>query len=106
MFRHAQVQSTGQVNQPVGIKAIMTPRKLYKIGEIVQHTGISRQTLHNYTVWGLIHEETRTEGNHRLYDENVFETLETILRLKKTKTLREIREELEKRRLERESHNH
>lgn len=79
----------------------MAPRKLYKIGEIVRYTGISRQTLHNYTVWGLIQEETRTEGNHRLYDEGVFETVDTIQKLKKTKTLREIRELLEQRRAER-----
>jgi DNA-binding transcriptional MerR regulator len=34
----------------------MTPRKLYKIGEVMKYTGLSRQTIHNYTMMGLIHE--------------------------------------------------
>ncbi|MFW5798056.1 MAG: MerR family transcriptional regulator [Planctomycetota bacterium] len=76
----------------------MVPRKLYKIGEIVQHTGVSRQTIHNYTVWGLIREETRTPGNHRLYDEEVFKTLETIKKLKQSMTIRQIRQHLEQQR--------
>jgi DNA-binding transcriptional MerR regulator len=41
---------------------------------------------------GLIREAKWTEGGHRLYDESVFERLSKILRLKKTKTLVEIRE--------------
>ena len=67
------------------------PRKLYRIGEIMRHTGISRQTLHNYTVRGLITEAARTDGNHRLYDEWVFDRLERIQALKECKTLAEIR---------------
>ncbi len=67
------------------------PRKLYRIGEIMRHTGISRQTLHNYTVRGLITEAARTDGNHRLYDEWVFDRLERIQALKERKTLAEIR---------------
>ena len=38
----------------------MAPRKLFKIGEIMSHTGLSRQTLHNYTMMGLIREAERT----------------------------------------------
>jgi len=71
--------------------SIRPPRKLYRIGEIMSHTGISRQTLHNYTVRGLITEAERTAGNHRLYDEAVFERLEAIRRLKGKRTLAEIR---------------
>ena len=68
------------------------PVKLYRIGELVNCTPFSRQTIHNYTIMGLIREATWTEGGHRLYDESVFETLSEILRLRKTKTLSQIRE--------------
>ncbi len=68
------------------------PTKLYRIGELVNYTPFSRQTIHNYTIMGLIREAARTEGGHRLYDESVFERLSEIIRLRKTKTLAQIRE--------------
>ena len=71
---------------------IKAPVKLYKIGEIVKCTPFSRQTIHNYTIMGLIQESQWTEGGHRLYDEKVFERLSEIMELRKTKTLAEIRE--------------
>ena len=71
---------------------LQIPAKLYRIGELVSYTPFSRQTIHNYTIMGLIREAKWTEGGHRLYDESVFERLSKILRLKKTKTLVEIRE--------------
>ncbi|MCH9021323.1 MAG: MerR family transcriptional regulator [Planctomycetes bacterium] len=67
------------------------PIKRYRIGEIAEYTGLSRQTVHNYTVMGLIRENTRTSGGHRLYDESVFETLMKIEQLRSSRTLREIR---------------
>ncbi len=68
-------------------------RKLYRIGEIMQYTELSRQTIHNYTVLGLISEVDRTDGNQRLYAEETFARLERVEQLKKQgKTLREIRE--------------
>ena len=67
------------------------PTKLYRIGELVSYTPFSRQTIHNYTIMGLIREAKWTEGGHRLYDESVFERLSKIMQLKKTKTLTEIR---------------
>lgn len=71
-------------------------RKLYRIGEIMRYTRLSRQTVHNYTVLGLITEAERTDGNQRLYDEGTFERLARIEELKKHgKTLREIREIIE-----------
>jgi hypothetical protein len=73
------------------------PAKLYRIGELVNCTPFSRQTIHNYTTMGLIREDRWTEGGHRLYDESVFERLSEILRLRKTKTLSQIREILSKR---------
>ena len=66
------------------------PRKLYRIGEIIQSTGLSRQTVHNYTTMGLICESEWTPGGHRLYDETVFEQLAVIEELKQTRTLRQI----------------
>ena len=68
------------------------PNKLYRIGELVRYTPFSRQTIHNYTIMGLIREAQWTEGGHRLYDESVFERLSRIIELKKTKTLFEIRQ--------------
>ena len=70
----------------------MTHRKLYKIGEVMRNSGLSRQTLHNYTMMGLIQEAERTESGHRLYGEDVFERLEKIELLKRHRTLREVRE--------------
>jgi len=54
------------------------PRKLYRIGEIVDYSGVSRQTIHNYTIMGLIRECDWTRGGHRLYDEEVFDRLDSI----------------------------
>jgi DNA-binding transcriptional MerR regulator len=72
------------------------PAKFYRIGELVDYTPFSRQTIHNYTIMGLIREAKWTEGGHRLYDESVFERLSEIMRLRKTKTLLEIRAILSK----------
>ena len=68
----------------------MIPRKLYKIGEVMRYTGLSRQTIHNYTMLGLLREEERTESGHRLYGEEVFARIERIKALQPTKTLKEI----------------
>ena len=73
------------------------PQKLYRIGEIVEYTGLSRQTVHNYTIMGLITEARRSAGGHRLYDETVFDRLNIVEELKKQKkTMREIRGHFEK----------
>jgi DNA-binding transcriptional MerR regulator len=68
----------------------VVPRKLYKIGEVMRYTGLSRQTIHNYTMLGLLTEAERTESNHRLYGEDVFERIERIKELREKKTLKEI----------------
>ena len=75
---------------------MVIPKKLFKIGEVMRYTGLSRQTIHNYTMMGLITEEERTESGHRLYGENVFEILERVQSLKNTKTLKEIRQIISK----------
>jgi len=76
---------------------LQIPAKFYRIGELVRYTPFSRQTIHNYTIMGLISEAKWTEGGHRLYDESVFKRLSEIIQLKKTKTLLEIRQILSKR---------
>jgi len=75
---------------------LQVPAKLYRIGELIYYTPFSRQTIHNYTIMGLIRETQWTEGGHRLYDESVFKRLSRIIELKKTKTLCEIRQILNK----------
>ena len=77
-------------------QALMIPAKLYRIGELVRYSPFSRQTIHNYTIMGLIREARWTEGGHRLYDESVFQRLSRIIELRKTKTLTEIRSILNK----------
>src|SRR5512146_9702 len=67
------------------------PAKLYRIGELVRYTPFSRQTIHNYTIMGLIQESEWSQGGHRLYDETVFARLSRILELRKTMTLTQIR---------------
>jgi DNA-binding transcriptional MerR regulator len=84
----------------------MAPKKFYKIGEIMSYTrqlrlgkdggGLSRQTIHNYTMMGLISESERTESGHRLYGEEVFERLVKIEMLKRHRSLREVIELLKK----------
>ena len=70
----------------------VTPfRKLFRIGEVMRYSGLSRQTVHNYTVLGLITERERTPGGHRLYPEEVFDRLQRIKELRRTRTLSEIR---------------
>jgi DNA-binding transcriptional MerR regulator len=67
------------------------PPKLYKIGEVMRYSGLSRQTLHNYTMLGLISPATRTESGHRLYDASVFERIKKIEMLKRHRTLTEVK---------------
>jgi DNA-binding transcriptional MerR regulator len=67
------------------------PAKRYRIGELVRYSPFSRQTIHNYTIMGLIREAEWTAGGHRLYDESVFPRLSRIVELRRTKSLTEIR---------------
>lgn len=72
----------------------MSPRepvtKLFKIGEVAEYSGLSRQTVNYYTALGILREARRTEAGHRLYNETVFDRIERLRELKATKTLREI----------------
>ncbi len=74
----------------------MAPRKpvkkLFKIGEVAEYSGLTRQTVNYYTVLGILREAGRTKAGHRLYDEAVFDEIDRLGELKATKTLREIGE--------------
>jgi len=83
-------------NVEVKDNPVMVPMKLYRIGDIIRYTPFSRQTIHNYTTMGLIREAQWTKGGHRLYDESAFERLSKIIELKKTKTLLEIKQILDR----------
>jgi len=62
----------------------------------MQYTGLSRQTIHNYTLAGLILEARRTDSGHRLYDDTAFDRLEEIKILQsKNYTLLQIKKILE-----------
>ena len=88
-----------EVRVAEGVRRIgRPPRKLYRIGEVVEYSGLSRQTVHNYTVIGLIREASRTVAGHRLYDEHVFNDLQRIMEMRTKNTLQQIRETLEKER--------
>jgi hypothetical protein len=67
--------------------------KLYRIGELVSYCGLSRQTVHNYSIMGLLREARWTPGGHRLYDESAFERLDRIIAMKADgMSIQEIRE--------------
>jgi DNA-binding transcriptional MerR regulator len=73
--------------------------KYFKIGEVMEYSGLSRQTLHNYTLLDLIRESKRTASGHRLYSEEVFARIEKIKKLKRQgKTILEIKKLLNHRR--------
>ncbi|MFA5423208.1 MAG: MerR family transcriptional regulator [Phycisphaerae bacterium] len=74
---------------------IGTPVKMYRIGDLIRYTPFSRQTIHNYTIMGLIREAQWTQGGHRLYDESVFNRLNRINELKKDKTLTQVKKIIE-----------
>ena len=77
----------------VGRSRRKVPPKLYRIGEVADYSGVSRQTIHNYTIMGLIRETNRTRGGHRLYGESVFERMDRITEFKaKNKSLSYMRE--------------
>jgi len=76
--------------------AAKKPVKLFKIGEVMEYSGLSRQTIHNYTMLGLIKTAKRTKTGHRLYGEETFDVLERITSLKRDHTLSEIKEILQK----------
>ena len=66
--------------------------RLYRLGEVADLAGVSRQVVSTYCMYGLIQETDRTPGGHRLFDEATARRIQLIQNLKKRYTLREIRE--------------
>jgi len=86
-------------------RTLQIPAKRYRIGEVVRYSPFSRQTIHNYTIMGLIREAEWTEGGHRLYDESVFDRLSRIMELREKMSLSEVRRTLnEEERTQRAAH--
>ncbi len=66
---------------------------LMKIGEVCRRSGLSRQMVSSYCMYGLVRETSRTPKGHRLFDEKVLRRLQLIRQLlDHGYTLREIRE--------------
>ena len=79
----------------IAMAASKLPEKLYRMAEVMEHSGLSRQTLHYYATLGLIREKKRTASGYRLFPPTVFRDLDRVKKLqKKGFTLREIREKL------------
>ena len=88
----------------LGVAVARKPRKFWKVGELIRHTGLSRQTLHNWVQLGLICEAEQTDSGHRLFDDSVFSRLERIQRYRQRgKGLREIAQLLDKQQQRRRS---
>jgi MerR family copper efflux transcriptional regulator len=65
---------------------------LYRIGEVAEKAGVSRQVISTYCMLGLLAEVARTSGGQRLFDEATVRRIRLIQDLKHRYTLREIRE--------------
>ena len=66
---------------------------LYTAGELARRAGMTRQTVHHYTVLGLIVPVERTEGGFRLYDDSALRRIRLVQGLLSTGyTLRDLSE--------------
>lgn len=60
----------------------MTERRVWKVGELAERTGISVRGLHHYEEIGLLVPSGRTESGHRLYVEGEVMRLQQIASLR------------------------
>ena len=68
-------------------------RPRIKIGELARRSGLSRQMIASYCMYGLLHESQRTPAGHRLFDDTALIRLKLIRGLvDHGYTLRDIRE--------------
>jgi MerR family copper efflux transcriptional regulator len=69
---------------------------VYKIGELAKKADVSKRTIDYYTQIGLLHVETTSASNYRLYSEQSIEDIRFIELCKEMKmSLREIKERIE-----------
>ncbi|MCD4656840.1 MAG: MerR family DNA-binding transcriptional regulator [Planctomycetes bacterium] len=66
------------------------PEKLYTTGDIMQFTGLGRQTLHTYRQLGLIIPAKRNDKGRWFYDISIFERIKRILRWQRHRALTEV----------------
>lgn len=69
------------------------PEKLYRISEIAEYMGMSRQMVHIYVTMGILREKKRRPGGMRLFGPESFRILERVRELRaKGWNLRAIRD--------------
>lgn len=69
------------------------PAEPMRIGEVARRSGLSREVINSYVMFGLVHETERTPSGQRLFGPEVLRRLRMIGLLKKRGyTLRDIRE--------------
>lgn len=68
------------------------PERPYRIGDLAEKVGVSRQVISTYCMYGLLSEVDRTPGGQRLFDKKAVRRIQLIQDLNRRYTLREIRE--------------
>ncbi|HUU11175.1 MAG TPA: MerR family transcriptional regulator [Phycisphaerae bacterium] len=68
------------------------PVRLYRIGDLAERAGVSRQVVSTYCMYGILAETDRTPGGQRLFDDSAVRRIHLIQDLNRRYTLREIGE--------------
>ena len=69
------------------------PPALMRVGEVARRSGLSREVVNSYAMFGLIREVERSPSGHRLFGPDVLQRLKMVGLLKRRGyTLRDIRE--------------
>lgn len=77
---------------------------LFKIGELAKRANVSKRTIDYYTQLGLLHIETTSASNYRLYTEKAIDDIRFIEDCKKLNmSLQAIKERLELKRFNKKS---
>ncbi|APH03848.1 hypothetical protein A9C19_03210 [Bacillus weihaiensis] len=77
---------------------------MFKIGEIAKKANVSKRTIDYYTQMGLLHVETTSPSNYRLYSEKVVDDIKFIEACKELHmSLQDIKERLELKRSNKQS---
>ena len=87
MHKATQKENTklGEVFPGRNKRKCKIPERLFRVADVVEYSSFSRQTIHNYTMMGILHEKGWTKGGHRLYGEDVFDRLDIIADFKANK---------------------
>jgi DNA-binding transcriptional MerR regulator len=80
--------SDQEADQP----AVAASSALYRISDLAERAGVSRQVVSTYCMYGLLKESARTPGGQRLFEQSAVRRIRLIQDLKRRYTLREIRE--------------